>query len=154
MPKPTPDAAVATALAYLDALRWDVLIDDRRRRQVIDRYATELAAPRLDAALVAPAEALRTVAKRPVVARTSVLGYRVEHIDSRSAAIAVWGLALFGSTAYRPTTQWSTSRVRLEWRGDRWLIAGLRSQGGPAPDFPLRELVRADRRYREPAYVP
>jgi hypothetical protein len=30
----------------------------------------------------------------------------------------------------------------------------VRSQGGPAPDFPLRELVRADRRYREPAYVP
>ena len=75
-------------------------------------------------------------------------------LDSRSASIAVWGFALFGSSAYRPTTQWSTSRVRLEWRGARWLITGVRSQGGPAPDFPLRELVRADRRYREPAYVP
>src|SRR4051794_18137365 len=90
------DEAVAAALGYLDALRWDVLVDDARRRRVIERLATPEAAPRLDAALAAPAEALRAVVTDPpVVARTSPLGYRVDRIADGRAVVSIWGFALF-----------------------------------------------------------
>lgn len=146
--------AVAAALGYLDALRWDVLVDDERRRHVIDRLATPEAAPSLDAALAAPAEALRAVADPPVVARTSPLGYRVERITNRSATVSIWGLALFATASHRASTQWSTSRLRLQLVDERWLVSDVRSFGGPAPDFPLRALAGADRRYRELRHVP
>src|SRR4051794_29253317 len=78
--------AVAAALTYLDALRWDVFVDDARRARVIERLATPEAAPRLNAALAAPAEALRAaVTDPPVVARTSPLGYRVDRIGGGRA---------------------------------------------------------------------
>jgi hypothetical protein len=154
-PAPTADGAVTAALEYLAALRWDVLVDETRRKRIIDRRAAPQAAPELDAQLAAPSEALRAaVTDGPVIARTAVLGYRVDRFERRQATVSIWGMALFGSGAYRPATQWSTSRVRLVWRRSRWLIDGLKSHGGPAPDFPLRTLVRAGRRFRELRHVP
>jgi hypothetical protein len=152
---PTARGAVRAAIAYLDALAWDVLIDDARRRRAIRARATPAAVAELDAELAAPAEALRgAVTRPPVVARSAVLGYRIPRFDDRRASIRVWGVALFGTGAYEPTTQWSTSDIGLVWSRDRWLVEGIRSHGGPSPDSPVRALARHARDFREVRHVP
>ena len=154
-PNATADGAVKAAIDYLRALRWDVLVDDPRRRRAIERRATPEAAAGLDAQLAGPARALRAaVTARPVVARTAVLGYRVERFSARAAVVSIWGMALFATRTYRATTQWSTSRISLVRRNERWLVSAVRSRGGPAPDFPLQALARADARYRKLRHEP
>jgi hypothetical protein len=151
----TRRAAVRAAVDYLQALRWDVLIDAERRRKAISARATPGAASQLDAELATPAEAVRAAVTRPpVVARTAVLGYRVQLHDGGRAAVRIWGMVLFGTGAYEPATQWSTSDVSLVWSDERWLVDGVRSRGGPSPDSPLRTLVRSARALREVRHVP
>lgn len=154
-PAPTARGAVSAAIAYLDALTWDVLIDDARRRRAIRARATTAAATELDAELAAPAEALRgAVTRPPVVARSAFLGYRIARFDEHRASVRVWGVALFGTGAYEPTTQWSTSDIGLVWSRDRWLVDGIRSRGGPSPDSPVSALARRARDFREVRHVP
>jgi hypothetical protein len=152
---PTGEAAVRAAIGYLDALRWDVLVDASTRRRVIAARATANAVAELDAQLAASSEALRgAVTRAPIVARIAVLGYRVKLLGSRSAEVRIWGMALFGTGAYPPATQWSTSDLRLVWSGGRWLVDGVRSRGGPSPASPLRTLARSDRSLREVRHAP
>jgi hypothetical protein len=152
---PTRQAAVMAAIGYLRALRWDVLVDDARRRKAIEERATAEAAPRLDAELAAPAEALRgAVTRPPVVARSAVLGYRVERQENERASVRIWGMALFGSGAYSPTTQWSTSDIGLVWADGRWLVDDVRSVGGPSPASRVRTLARASHNLREVRCAP
>lgn len=152
---PTERTAVIAALAYLEALRWDVLIDDERRLETISSHTTEDVAEELDAELAAPAEALRAaVSEGPVVARRAVLGYRLERFNDVEASVSVWGVALFATGVYDPTTQWSTSRIDLVWSTDRWLVRDVRSEGGPSPDSRLSVLVKAARDYRELSDAP
>ncbi len=153
--EPTRASAVSAATSYLSALRWDVLVDAGRRRRTIGRLATPEAAPALDAELAAPAEALRAAVTRgPVVARSSVLGYRIDDFAADRAVVSIWGMALFATGVYQPTTQWSTSRIELVWSADRWLVAGVRSRGGPSPDSRLALLVRVQRTFRELRHAP
>jgi hypothetical protein len=152
---PSRRTAALAAIDYLAALRWEVLVDNARRRRAIETRATPPAAPQLEAELVAPAEALRGALSRPpVVARTAVLGYRVRRIDELQASVRIWGMALFGTGAFEPTTQWSTSDVALVWSGRRWLVNGVKSHGGPTPSTPVRALARATRDLREVRHVP
>jgi hypothetical protein len=147
---PTRHGATRAALGYLRALRWDVLVDDARRRRAIHERATPEAAPQLDAELAEPADALRgAVSQPPVVARSAVLGYRVELPEKERASVRIWGMALFGSGTYSPTTQWSTSDIGLVWADGRWLVDDVRSVGGPSPDSGVRALARAARNLRE-----
>lgn len=151
----TRAGAVVSAIGYLSALRWDVLVDEARRERTIARYATPDAASQLDADLAAPAELLRAAVTRPpVLARSAVLGYRVDRFEADRATVSVWGMALFGTGTYEPVTQWSTSRVELVWSSNRWLVAGVRSNGGPSPDSSLRALARAQRTFREVRHAP
>ncbi len=152
---PTARSALLAAIGYLNALRWEVLVDDAKRRELIERLATPQAAPKLDAELAPAAEALReAVSRPPVVARRAVLGYRVSHVDAKRAAVRIWGMALFGSAAYRPATQWSTSDVALDWTGERWLVDGIQSHGGPSPALPVAALARQTYGLREVRHVP
>lgn len=153
--RPTRAGAVAAATQYLAALRWNVLVDDQRRLRVIERHAVPEAASQLDAELAVLAEGLRAAVTRPpVVARSTVLGYRVGSFSERRAVVAVWGMALFGTGAYQPTTQWSTSTLELTWSRDRWLVAAVTSRGGPSPGSRVGTLASAARRFREVRHVP
>jgi hypothetical protein len=152
---PTRRSAALAAIDYLHSLRWDVLVDATQRRRAIEAQATPQAAPKLEAELVAPAQALRAVISRPpIVARTAVLGYRVKRLDDSRASVRIWGMALFGTGAYEPTTQWSTSDVALVWSGRRWLVGGVESHGGPTASTPVRALARATRDLHEVRHVP
>ena len=154
-PAPSRDGAVLAAFGYLRALRWDVLVDEQRRRRTLARLATPEAVDSLDAELAAPAEALRgAVSEPPVVARPAVLGYRVLGWDEERATVSIWGMALFATGAYPAATQWSTSRVELVWSRERWLVAGVSSRGGPSPAAPIKHLVATARAHREVRNVP
>jgi hypothetical protein len=89
------------------------------------------------------------VTRPPIVARSAVLGYRVNQQDDERASVRIWGMALFGSGAYSPTTQWSTSDIELVWSQGRWLVDGVRSDGGPSPASGVRALARASRNLEE-----
>lgn len=154
-PRATRAGAVAAATQYLGALRWNVLVDDQRRLRVIERHATPEAVSQLDAELAVLAEGLRAaVTDPPVVARSTVLGYRVGSFSERRAVVTVWGMALFGTGAYEPATQWSTSTLELTWSGGRWLVAAVTSRGGPSPGSRVGTLASAARRFREVRHVP
>jgi hypothetical protein len=154
-PLPTSRGAVIAAIEYLDALRWDVVVDDTERRRAIRERSTPKATEELDRALAAPAAALReATAAPPVVARTAVLGYRLFRSHDRRASVRVWGVAVFGTAAYPPATQWSTSDVELVWSDGRWLIDGLENRGGPSPSFGIRGLARRTQGLEEVRCVP
>jgi len=154
-PRPTRAGAVIAATRYLAALRWNVLVDDQRRLRVVQRHAVPEAVAGLDAELASLAEGLRgAITEPPVVARSTVLGYRVEASSERRAVVSIWGMALFATGTYKPTTQWSTSAVELAWSGDRWLVASVRSRGGPSPDSRLTALAEASTRFHEVRHVP
>lgn len=154
-PTPTKQGAVDSAVAYVMSLRWDVLVDDRRRKATIARLATPDAAPELDAELGKHLEPIRAaVATPPVVARRAVLGTSVNRFDPPEASVSLWGLAVFATGSYGPVTQWSASELALEWRGGRWRVAGVSSEGGPSPESSLNRLARADAEFEEVNRVP
>jgi hypothetical protein len=147
---PSPRTAVIAALSYLDALRWDVVIDDDRRLETISSHAAEDSAAELDAELAAPAETLRAaVSKGPVVARRAVLGYRLESFSRDRASVSVWGVALFATGVYPASSQWSTSQIDLVWSSNQWRVVDLASEGGPSPESRLSTLAAAARDFRE-----
>ena len=58
--------------------------------------------------------------------------------------VSVWGMALFGSGAYEPVTQWATSTLQLAWQRGAWKVAAMRSRPGPSPRWSIEELARDD----------
>jgi hypothetical protein len=83
-----------------------------------------------------------------------VLGFRVLRATDRRAVVRVWGMALFGSRAYPPTTQWSTSELTLVWTRDRWLVDAVESRGGPSPSAGVQARARRARGLEEVRHVP
>ena len=153
--EPTAETAVAAAIGYLSALRWEVVVDPRARRRAIAQHATAASVARLVRQLEPAAEGLRAVTRRgPVVARTAVLGYRIRSATPTRVTVRVWGMVLFGTRTYRATTQWSTSDIVLVLEDERWLVEDVASRGGPSPDDSIRRLVTRTRGLEEVRHVP
>jgi hypothetical protein len=153
--EPTPETAVAAAIGYLTALRWDVVVDPRARRRVIEQHATAASVAQLARQLEPAAEGLRAVTRRGlVVARTAILGYRIRSAEPTRVTVRIWGMVLFGTRTYRPTTQWSTSDIQLVLQDERWLVEDVTSRGGPSPDDSIRTLVTRTRGLEEVRHVP
>lgn len=151
----TPAGAVSAATAFLDTLRWDVLLDGARRRAALERFAARGASARLDARLSPGLPALRdAVSARPVVARPVPVGYRVRRFTARRAVVSVWGMALFGSAAYEPVTQWATSTLQLAWQRGEWRVAAMDSRPGPSPRWSIEELARGAASFEPYRHVP
>ncbi len=68
--------------------------------------------------------------------------------------MSVWGMALFGSGAYEPVTQWSTSTFDLVWQATAWKLTAMRSRPGPSPNSSLTDLARYDGAFHAYRYVP
>ena len=153
--EPTAKTAVAAAIGYLAALRWEVLVDPRARRRAIAQHATAASVAKLVRQLEPAAEGLRAVTRRgPVVARTAILGYRIRSAEPTRVTVRIWGMVLFGTRTYRPTTQWSTSDIELVLQDERWLVEDVTSRGGPSPDDWLQPLVTRTRGLEEVRHVP
>jgi hypothetical protein len=146
---------VAAATAFLDSMPWRVLISDERRRDVIRRLAVGTAQERLDGYLAqGVGDVRRVVRAAPVVARPVTIGYRVERFSGRRATVSVWGLALFGSAAYEPVSQWATSTLKLVWQRDAWKVAAIRNRSGPSPRWSIEELAAETASFRRYRHVP
>jgi hypothetical protein len=151
----TRDGAVVVATSFLDALRWTVLVDDRRRMAVVRRFAAAGAGPTLDAGVSQGiADVRQAVAVTPVVVRPAFLGYRVDRFAARGASVSVWGMALFGSGAYEPVSQWATSSLDLVWERGTWKVASIRNRPGPSPRWSVSELARPVASFAEYRHVP
>lgn len=154
-PPRTRAGAVAVATSFLDALRWTVLVDDRRRRAVVRRFGAAGAGPTLDVGVSQGiADVRQAVAVTPVVVRPAFLGYRVERFATRRASVSVWGMALFGTGAYEPVSQWATSSVELVWQRGTWKVASIRNRPGPSPQWSVSELARPVASFAEYRHVP
>lgn len=148
-------AAVQAATKFLGSLRWRVLVDDNRRRRVIARFATAAFADELQLHLARGLRDLRAaVSAGPVIARPAFLGYRVNRFSSGRASISVWGMAVFGSRAYEPVSQWATSTLDLVRHGDGWKVAGMRDAPGPSPQWSVEELAAEASTFTEYRDVP
>ena len=154
-PLRTRDGAVAAATAFLQALPWRVLVDDERRAAVVTRFAAAGAGSALDLRVSLGIQGVRdAVAVAPVVARPVFMGYRVSGFTLNRATVAVWGMALFGSGAYEPVSQWATSTLDLVWQRGGWRVASMRNRPGPSPRWSIEELARAVRSFEEFRHVP
>jgi hypothetical protein len=137
------------------SLRWDVLVDDQRRLAAVEKFAAPEVAAELDEDLAKHVEPIRAaVAAPPVVARRALLGTHVNRFDPPDASVSLWGLAVFATGSYGPVTQWSTSRLDLEWRDSRWRVTGVSSEAGPSPESSLNRLAQADGQFEEVSRVP
>jgi hypothetical protein len=94
------------------------------------------------------------VATAPVVVRRAFLGYRVARFTARLAAVSVWGMALFGSGAYEPVSQWATSTLDLVWQDRTWKVAAIRNRPGPSPQWSIAELAPGVASFEEYGHVP
>jgi hypothetical protein len=147
--------AVAVATAFLDALRWTVLVDDRRRMAVVRRFAAAGAGTTVDAGVSQGiADVRQAVAATPVVVRPAFLGYRVGRFTARRASVSIWGMALFGSGAYEPVSQWATSSLDLAWQRGTWKVASIQNRPGPSPQWSISELARPVVSFEEYRHVP
>ena len=153
--KPTTHRAVAAATAFLAALRWRVLIDDKRRLSELRRFAATGATRALENVVARGMEDVRrAVRSAPVVVRPVPIGYRVDRFEPPRATVSIWGMALFGSGAYEPVSQWATSTVELAWQHGAWKIAAMRNRGGPSPRWSIEELADGAASFDEYRHVP
>jgi hypothetical protein len=151
--RPTPASAVAAATAYATAFDHRVMLDRRRLRAAVARFAAPAAIPLLTAQLTDGLDALRaSVAAGHVVSVPALLGYRVNRFTPPRASISVWGVLLFGTAIERPRSLWRTSTVELVWRDDRWWVTRHVGRDGPSAAWPIDRLATTAatfRRYRD-----
>lgn len=132
-----------------------MLIDDRRRHATVQRFASTGAAPALEAVVSRGIDDVRdAVRSAPIVARPVPIGYRVDRFAPPRAVVSVWGLAIFGTGAYEPVSQWATTTVDLVWQHGAWKVAAMRNRGGPSPRWSIEELAHDASSFEEFRHVP
>jgi hypothetical protein len=120
---------------------------------------TSWAAPESSAALLAvyEAEAARLAqayAATPRVARSALLGYRVENFSPPSARVSIWSLGVGGAGHRDTAVGWATTTVAIRWLGTRWGIVDVAQRRGPSGGSPVRELARAAGGFTAYRYAP
>jgi hypothetical protein len=149
------EAAVATATAFLTSIDLEVLLDDRRRERVLERFAAPSALPELQRMYAAERRRVaRSYRSAPRFARAALAGFRVDQLTSSRASISIWAATIGGSGSFEPAAGWSTTTVVLSKdRGD-WQVSGVREQSGPSPDWPIDTLASEGRDFQEYRYAP
>jgi hypothetical protein len=151
----TRDGAIAAATAFLAALEWQVLLDDKRRLATVERFATTGARTTLDSVVSRGIEYIRQAVRvAPVVVRPVPIGYRVDSFRPRRAVVSVWGMALFGTGTYEPVSQWATSTVDLAWQRGAWKVAAMSNRRGPSPRWSIEELAHHEASFDDYRHVP
>jgi hypothetical protein len=157
LPSPTPSkrAAVITATELLSSLDLPVLLDDRRRRRVIDRYAARSSRHALQRLYAAEKQRVSDSYRRPPrFARAALAGYRVDEFTPSASTVSIWAATIGGSGSYPPTAGWSTTTVTLTWDRSRWRVSDVRDEPGPAPDWPIETLSSEARGFKEYRHAP
>jgi hypothetical protein len=81
-------------------------------------------------------------ADRPRVARATPVGYRVLSFNGTRASVAIWNVAIGGSSLMTPVAQWRTIILDLRLTPHGWRATGGRSLPGPSPAGTTGELAK------------
>jgi hypothetical protein len=154
-PTPTKRGAVVAATEFLSSIDLAVLLDDRRRVRVIDRFALPSARAALEKLYAAEKRRVEASYRQPPrFARAALAGYRIDEFVSTDATVSVWAASIGGSGGFPPVAGWSTTTISLTWRQDRWRVTDVRDEIGPSPDWPIQTLVTEARGFKEYRHAP
>jgi hypothetical protein len=138
----TRAGGVAALLNYAASLGDPrVLLDARRRRQVLSLVATPSYAASFDGRTAAALAAMRRGqlgSGLAVGARTAYLAspiaYRVVSYTAHRAVVDGWGVSIVGNDqGIRPQAAWGTTRAVARWQGGDWKVDSAHTTNGPTP---------------------
>ena len=145
---PTRAGAVAAAARSITAFDGDVLLERVRLRAVVERIASASSRAQLIEAFDQASAQTRAklgadTAPEPVIVLRSVpVGYRVDAYSAEVATIAVWYVAIVGSSAtVQPQQSWRTQIVTLVWEDGTWKVSSFESSAGPTPPLSTAEIA-------------
>jgi hypothetical protein len=140
--------AAATAVADVQRLSVDVVLDRQLREQTLGEIGTPSYAEResaeLDEARTGRGGQLLQEASSTggVFAQTTPLAYSVTSYAAGRAVVRVWNVTVIAGGRVDPGAQFNTDEYTLVWSDDRWLIdASSLVHTGPTPDVLKREVT-------------
>jgi hypothetical protein len=152
---PTRRDAVAAATDFLVALDLETLLDDSRRRRVINAVAAPHARASLQHLYKRERDRVaKSYRRRPRFARAALLGYRVDGFTGSQATVSIWAATIGGSGSFAPATGWSTTTVTLSWSDTGWRISGVDETPGPSARWPTASLASEGRTFTEYRHAP
>ncbi len=147
--------AVIVATDLLSSIDLAVLLDDRLRRRVIDRFAARSSRDALQQLYASEKKRVAASYQRPPrFARAALAGYRVDEFTPSGSTVSIWAATIGGSGKYPPTAGWSTTTVTLTWEQGRWRVTDVRDEPGPAPEWPIATLSSEAQGFREYRHAP
>jgi hypothetical protein len=75
------------------------------------------------------------------------VGYRLLRFDGTRASVAIWNVAIGGSSLMTPVAQWRTIILDLRFTPHGWKAIGGRSAPGPSPAATTGELAKRARAF-------
>jgi hypothetical protein len=142
-PRPTRATAVASASAILYSFDLPTVLDPSRFEAAVDRVAAPGSEDRVRRLFGRGIEDVRAMfSDRPRVSRATPVGYRLVSFQGRRASVAIWNVAIGGSSLMTPVAQWRTIILDLRFTAGGWKATGGRSLPGPSPAATTSELAK------------
>lgn len=140
-PACTEEAAVDSAVEWMQRFTTDLYLDDEARRAAVSEVAAAAAETELQRITSDVAESLREAGLTPEAAAAGVTvalpaGYRVLTISGDSAAVAVWSVSIAHLGEARPLrSSWDTQTTDMSCEDGVWRLVSIRSDNGPVPEL-------------------
>lgn len=141
-PLPTREGAVEAATRLTTTFDGPVLVDAKRRTELLDRHAVAATRGRLDEVFDGLEEVLAGTLGLTVDAfddpttvwLTIPAGWRIDRFSPTAAEVAIWntGVILSDGLPLIPPT-WRTTSVAMQWQDGAWRLEGFTSTDGPEP---------------------
>jgi hypothetical protein len=144
-PAPAPATragAVTSASAILYSFDLPTVLDPSRFEAAVGRVAAPGSEDRVRRLFGRGIEDVRAMfADRPRVSRATPVGYRLLSYEGTRASVAIWNVAIGGSSLMTPVAQWRTITLDLRLTHRGWKATGGRSLPGPSPAATTSELA-------------
>lgn len=138
---PPAQDPVVVAAEFLISMTPQVLLDESRRRTLIDRWADPAGQASLHETYDAEAARVRRAfGGMPRLSRSGLLGYRTTRRSATRIDVAIWAVAIAAGSRGAGAAGWSTLTVELQRRSDAWRVLGVESVAGPEPSWSARSL--------------
>jgi hypothetical protein len=142
-PHPTRAAAVSSASAIRYAFDLPTSLDPSRFESAIERVAAPGSEDHVRRLFGRGIEDVRAMfADRPRVSRATPVGYRILSFEGTRASVAIWNVAIGGSSLMTPVAQRRTIILDLTFMSRGWKATGGRSLPGPSAAATTGELAR------------
>lgn len=137
----TEEAAVSSAVEWMQRFTTDLYLDDVARRAAVSEVAAADAEEDLQRITSNLAENLREAGLTPEAAAAGLTvalpaGYRVLSISGESAVVAVWSVSIAHLGEARPLrSSWDTQTTDMSCEDGVWRLVAIRSESGPIPEL-------------------